>query len=950
MPYPNFHAGRMKSPGLFARILVLKTLPNGIMVYGGPLKSDPRGSAKTQAYRFPKSKFTVAQARKWLKDHNKTPILFEPAKKGESYEAVTAYPNFHVGRVKSPGYFARILVLKTLPNGILVYGGPLKTDPRGGAKTQEYRFPKSKFTADQAKAWLKDHNVETIQFVPAKKGESRESIKEYYKKPITLVENAVSFTGDSENLASLIRIPPREKIMHEIILRLNESLPENKIRPIDDFWGAFTDIMPVYDLVLMPSKIDIRTSIQESILEDIKDSDAQVQARDAQKKDAITLGEFFLQPRMSIPSINTDNAIGFLEQIAVEKNLKTEIPPAIIQKSYDGISAQVHKDGNFVTIYASDGANITDRFPALVEEIQRMKEHELVIAGEIELEGDDSILNIHTLLYGDKIGDVHNCTEMERTKFLNRIDFPAKGHLNLAPTSFVDTIGEAERALSYFSKAHDFSGAVIKFSDAKYSLSGTTMGMVKFSVDDLEEALHFAMPHPSGKARIANKIVAKITEHTTYVEPFCGAASVFFTKKKEGKEILNDLSPDIYFAMKFVQSASEESIKKIEGMDWTSTRAKWMKLKVAETSKNQEDRLYNLVYIHKYSYGKKGVKGGYDPNSEGQDRPPKNLRQLKERLQGVEILNKDYKEVIKKYDSPNTFFYLDPPYPKSPYVTDQLWKNAIDEDEFEKCLESIKGKWLLSYMPTKRFKNCQRHAISLPAMMLKGQSGVTRTETLISNYKIQENTDHFEEAQHSRSECMECSKPPTKEVLWAEGMAHAWFCDGHFTEWMKEHKDDADYVKEVKNGEAAKKFADNTNPNIMKEAIATGKFVIQHQWLPKGKVEHWDLRIDIGEEKLMHMVMESDILTADKDPEISFYFKDCEDKESMELGKTIEKIDLATWVSMKDSGEVLLLENESLQKKFEFKGKKFSGLWTATRENDKSDWWVLKRSKLSQPQ
>lgn len=78
-PYPNFHAARMKNPSAFARIVVLQTLPNGVMVYGGPLKSDPRGSSKTQAYRFPKDKFTVAEAKKWLKDLDKEYTLFEPA-------------------------------------------------------------------------------------------------------------------------------------------------------------------------------------------------------------------------------------------------------------------------------------------------------------------------------------------------------------------------------------------------------------------------------------------------------------------------------------------------------------------------------------------------------------------------------------------------------------------------------------------------------------------------------------------------------------------------------------------------------------------------------------------------------------------------------------------------------------------------------------------------------
>jgi len=87
MPYPNYHAARVRDPGAFSRIVTLKTFPNGVMLLGGPLKGSPGGGSTAQAYRFPKSRFTAAQARKWLKDHNIKTIGFEAASGGSS-EAV----------------------------------------------------------------------------------------------------------------------------------------------------------------------------------------------------------------------------------------------------------------------------------------------------------------------------------------------------------------------------------------------------------------------------------------------------------------------------------------------------------------------------------------------------------------------------------------------------------------------------------------------------------------------------------------------------------------------------------------------------------------------------------------------------------------------------------------------------------------------------------------------
>jgi hypothetical protein len=74
------------------------------------------------------------------------------------------------------------------------------------------------------------------------------------------------------------------------------------------------------------------------------------------------------------------------------------------------------------------------------------------------------------------------------------------------------------------------------------------------------------------------------------------------------------------------------------------------------------------------------------------------------------------------------------------------------------------------------------------------------------------------EAQHSHEKCMDCSKPPTKEVLWANGHGHAWFCGDHYTSWMKENGGDVLSVKDVKDGKAATKFADNKNPNLKNES------------------------------------------------------------------------------------------------------------------------------------
>lgn len=68
-----------------------------------------------------------------------------------------------------------------------------------------------------------------------------------------------------------------------------------------------------------------------------------------------------------------------------------------------------------------------------------------------------------------------------------------------------------------------------------------------------------------------------------------------------------------------------------------------------------------------------------------------------ERLNAVSAVeNMDCIDLIKKYDSPDTFFYVDPPYFKKEY----LYTTDFPREKHEQLADTLKnaqGKWLLSY-------------------------------------------------------------------------------------------------------------------------------------------------------------------------------------------------------------------------------------------------------------
>lgn len=95
-----------------------------------------------------------------------------------SEEIQNPFPNEHAARVASPDNFTRIVQLQKLPNGIRILGGPLKSDPEGSGKPQSYRFPRTKFTPSEAKAWLSEHNIKVQLFENAT--DEKKSLYENY--------------------------------------------------------------------------------------------------------------------------------------------------------------------------------------------------------------------------------------------------------------------------------------------------------------------------------------------------------------------------------------------------------------------------------------------------------------------------------------------------------------------------------------------------------------------------------------------------------------------------------------------------------------------------------------------------------------------------------------------------------------------------------------------------
>tara|TARA_R110000851_G_scaffold248187_1_gene400689 strand:+ start:6 stop:830 length:825 start_codon:yes stop_codon:yes gene_type:complete len=244
-----------------------------------------------------------------------------------------------------------------------------------------------------------------------------------------------------------------------------------------------------------------------------------------------------------------------------------------------------------------------------------------------------------------------------------------------------------------------------------------------------------------GKSRLRKTIIPLIPDHDRYVELFVGGGSIFFGHQQSKEEIINDLDKDIYNIYKDTKEVGD----KIKGREFKPSREKWWRLLRQKKFHSPIERLYRNLYVTKMSFG--GSRMSYIGDKE-ETRERFNKSSLpqkwqndkfKQRLKDVKIENKDFKELIRKYDGAKTFFYLDPPYSRADKNKDYIVTGVTIEDVYN-ALKNIKGKFLLSYddVPEakKIFKNFNIIRVATKHSDGKGGQTLDRCELLIANYPI----------------------------------------------------------------------------------------------------------------------------------------------------------------------------------------------------------------------
>ncbi len=207
------------------------------------------------------------------------------------------------------------------------------------------------------------------------------------------------------------------------------------------------------------------------------------------------------------------------------------------------------------------------------------------------------------------------------------------------------------------------------------------------------------MRYHGGKFRLANWVIKMFPEHTTYVEPYGGAAGVLLQKQRCYAEVYNDLDGDIVNLFRVLQN--EKSAQKlVDKLLVTPYARAEFELAYLE-SKNPVERARRTLIRSSMGFGSAGATKGctgfridtqrnYGTASHLWARYPDAIAQFTERLQGVLIENRPAIEVMAAHDTPATLHFVDPPYVTSTRSGgNRFYRFEMNDSEHEELLSAV---------------------------------------------------------------------------------------------------------------------------------------------------------------------------------------------------------------------------------------------------------------------
>jgi len=252
-----------------------------------------------------------------------------------------------------------------------------------------------------------------------------------------------------------------------------------------------------------------------------------------------------------------------------------------------------------------------------------------------------------------------------------------------------------------------------------------------------------------GKQMMLKHILPLIPKHTIYVESFAGGAAVFFAKQPSKVDVINDLNGELINFYRTVVSDFETLQHEMSRTLHSRTQheSAWFIYNHPEDFTNIQ-RAWAVWVLSKMGFA------GQFSNSFGFDlqegRHPRKVTaakeaftvELRKRLEIATIENDDAFKVIRRYDTPATFHFIDPPYVGSDMGH---YSNMFDNADLERLLQlcaSLQGKFMLTMYPNDSIRSFADthdwhiHSVDRQVSACKADSRRRQEEWMVCNYDV----------------------------------------------------------------------------------------------------------------------------------------------------------------------------------------------------------------------
>lgn len=263
-----------------------------------------------------------------------------------------------------------------------------------------------------------------------------------------------------------------------------------------------------------------------------------------------------------------------------------------------------------------------------------------------------------------------------------------------------------------------------------------------------------------GKISHLNWLLPLLPHTKTYVEPYGGCMAAMLNKPKSPIEVYNDLNSEVYNLFRVIREELEElsrllnytvysredftvAAKGVEGVN-NVEKARLFFVKLLQSRLCNPTNKLTSGRWNFSTTSKCGRWGARNNMPQGVSRFISKVDMLPEiakRIRQIQIENYPALRVLELYDSPETLFFCDPPYPHESRTKHNIYKYEMSEKDHRELaarLNGVKGMVAVSGydcdLMNELYGGWRVHKEKVKQVNYNGPS--TRQEVLWTNYDI----------------------------------------------------------------------------------------------------------------------------------------------------------------------------------------------------------------------